>query len=151
MKINVDSSISKTSKEGAVGAVCRREDGVFVEASSLTIRDIDDPATTETLACREALALAEDLQLQKVAIASDCLSVINNMERQFAGSYSMILQEIKLKAATFAVVSFSHESRFSNSQPHKVACSALVSNLGRQLCLLSPPDGLCVPMNCLDK
>jgi hypothetical protein len=71
-------------------AVCRDEVGTFLGASSLTISGISDPATLEVLGCREALALAQDLWLQRMVVASDCLQVINNLKGGYAGSYSMV-------------------------------------------------------------
>jgi hypothetical protein len=66
---------------GAVGAVCRAEDGTFLGASVLKIGGINDPAVLEEIACREAMALVEDLYERRVTVATDCLSVVNNMEQ----------------------------------------------------------------------
>jgi hypothetical protein len=41
-------------------------------ASAVVFNDITDPATLETLACREAVALAEDLYLDRTFVVSDC-------------------------------------------------------------------------------
>ena len=87
--------MAKEGSGGAVAVVCRNETGEFLGASSLTIEGIMDPGILETLACREALALAQDLQLQRITVASDCLSVINAMSLPCAGSYSVILEEVK--------------------------------------------------------
>lgn len=38
-----------------------------------------DPATLEALACRDGLALAMDLYLQRLHVASDCLNVVNDI------------------------------------------------------------------------
>jgi hypothetical protein len=46
--------------------VCRSEAGTFMWASTLTISGLDNPATLEAMACREALALAQDLSLSHV-------------------------------------------------------------------------------------
>jgi hypothetical protein len=62
-KLNVDAALSKSRPGGAVGVVCRGEDGSFLGASSLTINGVSDPAILDALACREAIALAHDLQL----------------------------------------------------------------------------------------
>jgi hypothetical protein len=66
-------------------------------APSLTIQGIVDPSVLEVMACREALAVVEDIHLQKVVVASDCLTVISYMEKPFEARYSMIFQEIKSK------------------------------------------------------
>jgi hypothetical protein len=38
---------------------------------------------------REAMSLAEYLQLQRFVLASDCLHVVNNLKRRYGLSYSM--------------------------------------------------------------
>jgi hypothetical protein len=133
VKMNVDAAVSKTSNGGALGVVCRREDGSFLGASALTIQGIVDPTILEAMACREALALAENLYLQKVVVASDCLTVIGDMEKPFEGSYSMILWEIKAKSQEFNSIVFKFENRFSNFEAHVVARSSVASEFGRQV------------------
>ena len=51
-------------------------------ASARTIDGISNPATLESLmmACAEALSLAEDLNISKMIVSSDCLLAINSMK-----------------------------------------------------------------------
>jgi hypothetical protein len=63
------------------------------------------------MACREALALAQDLQLRSIVVA-------------YAGKYSMVLDEIKAVSSLFDRVLFKHESRESNYEAHRLARSA---------------------------
>jgi ribonuclease HI len=150
-KINVDAAMSKTSRGGAGGVVCRSANGDFLGASTLTVSGIIDPTTMEVVACREAMALAKDLQLQRVTVASDCLSVINAINSEgFKGSYSMILDEVKADARHLQECSFRHESRLSNFESHRLARFAVSSNLGRQVWLLQLPVGLFILNNVLD-
>jgi ribonuclease HI len=65
--------------------VCRGEDGSFLGACSLTINGVSDPAILEAMACRKAIALAHNLQLQKITVASDCASVVSDMTKSYAG------------------------------------------------------------------
>jgi ribonuclease HI len=67
------------------------QNGVFLGASSLTIEGITNPAVLESMACREALALAQDLHLQQITVATDCLAVVQDLSRPFAGMYSSVL------------------------------------------------------------
>ena len=46
---------------GAAAAVSRDENGKFLGSSTLVVNGITDVATLESIACREALFLAEDL------------------------------------------------------------------------------------------
>ncbi|KAK1602924.1 hypothetical protein QYE76_018047 [Lolium multiflorum] len=132
-KFNVDAAVAKNITGGALAVVCRSAGGVFLGASALVVAGISDPATLEALACREALALAEDLNIQKMVVASDCLQVINNIHGDFRGSYSMVTREINAKSSSFSDVRFRHENRASNSEAHRVARSFVSSITGRQL------------------
>ena len=49
---------------GSATAVCRDAEGNFLGSSALVIEGVIDPATLEAIACREALALVEDLLIQ---------------------------------------------------------------------------------------
>ena len=76
-KVNVDAALSKNSAHDAVAAVARGETGAFLGASSVVFHGMSDLETVEAMACREALALAQELHLQRITMASDCISVIN--------------------------------------------------------------------------
>jgi ribonuclease HI len=113
-------------------------------ASTLTVDGITNPTVLEALACREALALALDINASRLTIATDCLAIVNDLSRQFAGSYSMASKEIKETSKLFELVKFKHENRASNDEAHRLARSSASSNLGRQVWLVLPPDGLCI-------
>ena len=120
-------------------------------ASALTIPGIVDPVTLEAIACREALALARDLLLTRVTVASDCLAVVNNINQPFAGSYSMVIDEVKEAVSVFANLVFVHENRLSNAEAHRLARFSSSASFGRQVWLLRPPDGLCIRDNVLEQ
>jgi hypothetical protein len=63
-------------------------------ASVLACPGISEPAILESIACREALALANDLQVSKYVIASDCLEVITALKNNYRPSFSNVLNEI---------------------------------------------------------
>ena len=87
--MNVDAAVSTKGSIGAVAAVCRNDQGVFVAASATACR-LADTETLEAMVCVEALALAEDCGIRKVKVASDCLSVIKNIRDKPRCSYMMI-------------------------------------------------------------
>jgi ribonuclease HI len=62
-----------------VGVVCRSADGSYLGASSLTIEGITNPWVLESMACREALDLAQDMHLRRIAVASDCSAVVQDL------------------------------------------------------------------------
>jgi hypothetical protein len=146
MKINVDAAVSKMEKKGAVGAVYRDFEGDFVGTSAVFIDGISNPGTLEALACRETMALATDLNLQSFVVASDCAMVVNNLQENYGGSYSMITDEIKDWMKNFSSVVFKHENRASISEAHRVARSFVSVSTCRQVWLLQPPAGLCIPV-----
>jgi ribonuclease HI len=102
-------------------------------ASTLTVDGITSPIVLEALACREALALALDINASRLTIVTDFLAIVNDLSRQFAGSYNMVLEEIKETSNFFELVKFRHENRASNDKAHRLARSAASSNSGRQV------------------
>lgn len=62
-KLRVDAVISRELNEGSYSAICRDSSGIFLGASAIRCTGITDPGTLEALACREALALTQDLSL----------------------------------------------------------------------------------------
>ena len=68
-KINSDAAVSRAGRYGAVGVICRDEEGVYQGASAMVFGNIEDPEVLEVLGIGESLALAHDLYIQKVAVA----------------------------------------------------------------------------------
>jgi hypothetical protein len=54
--------------------------------SVIVFDGVTNPVILEAYTCREALDLADDLYLQKLAIASDCKSVVNEINSKSFGS-----------------------------------------------------------------
>ena len=86
---------------GAAAAFCRDNDGTYLGASVVVFVGITDPATLEALACHEALALAEDLALQRLFVVSDCKTVVSEIGEGTLGSYGSIIAEINSRTALF--------------------------------------------------
>jgi len=142
-KINVDAATSKNSASGSIAAVARDSSGVFLGASSVTVSGLSDPETLEVLACREGLALASDLLLQKVRLTSDCANAVRSIKGEAFGPYGHIVREITTTVVNFHKVEFVHERREANREAHMLARSALFDSCGRRVWLLSPPVGVC--------
>jgi ribonuclease HI len=111
------------------------------------MQGVVDPTVLEAMACREALALAADLQLTRIKVACDCLEIIKSMEGNYLGKFSVILQEIRRRAGDFASVLFVHERRSSNLEAHGLARSSAYREHGRHMWLLDSPDEFCIPKN----
>src|SRR6185295_10744836 len=72
MKVNVDAALSKNMNVAAMAVVARDEKGKFQGASVIVLDGVSSPETAEAMACREGCALASDLGLQKIRIATNC-------------------------------------------------------------------------------
>lgn len=71
------------------------------------------------------LALAADLNLQRIVIACDAEQVRKQIREGTKGIYSAIIQEIVDRSRDFAEVSLIHEGRASNFEAHNFVRSTL--------------------------
>jgi hypothetical protein len=69
VKIKVDGAVSMITCTRSYSAICRSDEEFFMGSSTMVCPRITDPIVLETLACREALALASDLYCRRVFIA----------------------------------------------------------------------------------
>jgi hypothetical protein len=65
MKINVDATVGKNNGRGSVVTVARDEAGRFMGAFAIIFSGRMVAETLETLACREAVALARDTNVRR--------------------------------------------------------------------------------------
>ena len=98
-KIHVDAGV-RFERGGSAVAICREDPGASLGSSALVIYGVHDPTALEAIACREALALAEDLNLQQFIIASDRKQVVLDISKGTRGRYGAIISEINLNATT---------------------------------------------------
>ena len=141
-KINVDAAVAKTETKGAVGAVCRSAEGLYLGASAVVFDGISHPGVLEALACREALDIVDDLLLQHIRVASDCLEVVKGLSMVNLGRFGSVLAEIKDRARLRGDTTFVHEGRGSNEEAHRIARFASSLPIGRHVLFLEPPVGL---------
>lgn len=93
-KIHIDAGLSMPSRCGSAAAVCRDDQGNHMGSSVLVVHGIQDPATLEAMACREGLALAEDLLVQNLVVASHSKQVMGDIHKATRGRYGTIVSEI---------------------------------------------------------
>jgi hypothetical protein len=115
-------------------------------SSAVVFKGVSDPPTLEALACREALALAKDVDLNRLVIASDCKQVVSDIAAGTGGQYAAIVQEINIQRLDFQDVSYTFEGRNSNKEAHSLARFALSLDHGRYLWLLQPHDIMSIPV-----
>jgi hypothetical protein len=133
------------------GAVAQSGDkGNYVAASAMVIDCLTDPSSLEALVGNEATSLSIDMGVQKCAIASDCLEVIMNLQKQSLCAYSLVLKEIKARSTLFYEVIFKHEDRESNCEAHALAKSVCKLAPRIYVRLLGRPEILCVPQNIMN-
>jgi hypothetical protein len=113
--------VTRNGDVGAIAIVARSEAAVYLGASAVHLPGVSDPEILEAMAVREGVNLAQDLNLPRIMLATDCLSVVKVLKKVNLGSYSHIIQEIKANAANLEDVSFVHEHRSSNREAHNLA------------------------------
>ena len=96
----------------------------------------------------ESLALAEDVDIQNLLVASDCQWIVNDTINQGTGGpHTAIIQEILDRRSSFQFCNFIHERRNYNFEAHKLAKFSCNLQLGRHVWLETPHDPTVVPMN----
>jgi hypothetical protein len=142
-KINVDAALSKNSSSVSVAAVARDSSGRYLGASTMVFSGVSDPEIFEALACREGLALANDLLIRRAKVASDRLNAVRSIQTGGMGTHGHITQEIKATVEDFLKIEFVHERKESNTEAHNLARSAIYNSPGRHVWLVTPPVGVC--------
>jgi hypothetical protein len=108
-------------------------------ASAVVFNSIIDPTMLEILACREAQALGEDLNLVRTYIVSDCKVAVNDIKDDILGRNGSIIAKIRARSTLLQECSFTFESRASNFKAHNLARHNIISwGVGRHLRLAVP-------------
>ena len=115
----------------------------------LVFEGLTDPTTLEAIACREGMALALDLGVNHLQIASDCKQVINHIHQRAGGDHGSIVREILQTSTLFTACNFLFEPRESNYEAHRLARFGISLPAGRHLWLGIPHDPIVIPMNIL--
>lgn len=105
---------------------------------------IIDPGIAEVVACREALALAENLLLQRIIIACNAQSVVAAIDQNQGGNFEAMIKEINLRRLRFKECQFVYEGRASNIDAHNTAKFACNLPPGCHLWLPNPHDPNCI-------
>jgi hypothetical protein len=143
VKIQVDAGV-RASRGGSAAAVCKDRNGVYLGSSALVIVGVADPSTLEAIACREAIALAPNLNVHQAMITSDSKQVIGDIHGGNQGIYGPIISEIKARASLLNCT-FSFEGRATNRDAHSLAKFALSLALGRHVWLGQPHTPTRIP------
>ena len=98
----------------------------------------------EMIACREALCLAEDLQVNQFVVASYSKQVVQDINQGTLCNYAAITNEVRARALSFSC-KFIFEGRANNYEAHSLARFSLNLALGRHVWLDQPHDTTCIP------
>ena len=93
---------------------------------------------------QRAVALAEDLLVQNLIMASDAKQVVQDISSNSRGPYGMVITEIKSKIISFNC-QIVIEGRRTNGDAHSLAKFSLSLAKGRHLWLINPHNPLCIP------
>lgn len=126
-------------------AICRDNQGAFLGSSALVIAGVWDAPTLEAIACREAVALAEDLNQHNYIVASDCKQVVEELVKGGQGFYGAVIREIRHRVSPTS--KFTFEKREVNVEAHKLAKHALSLVPVRHVWLDQPHDQSCIPLS----
>jgi hypothetical protein len=80
VKVNVDAMVARRQDYGVIAAVARKVDGEYLGSSAVLLQGISGPEVLEVLAVREGINLALDLSVERIRVASGCLSVVKAMK-----------------------------------------------------------------------
>ena len=86
------------------------------------------------------MALAEDLHIHALHVATDCKSVVEDIKQKNSPNYGAIIREIVDYSRSFHSCNFVHEFRSSNVEAHNLAKHALSLGVGRCVWLGNPGD-----------
>ncbi|KAF7843116.1 reverse transcriptase [Senna tora] len=143
LKINCDAAFSCESGIAGLGIVIRNEYGVVVDGKGVRTNACSAPVA-ESLALREALRLALDLQLVNFSVESDCndlVKAINLKDVNWDWRCSNIVKDILLLCGRLNWPSIMHVKRSANK-----AADWLASVVSRRMCPLdwdvNPPSSL---------
>jgi hypothetical protein len=130
--VNVDADLFKDDRRMAMGAVFRDHNGNCLLAASEPLMGFTSPELAEALALHRAVAVASEQGMNKVILASDCLSVINRLKStdQDRSEVGSVVLDIKLLVAGFSSATFRHVPRLSNEAAHILARSCNFNSLG---------------------
>ena len=122
LKINVDGSSSDLKDSSCIGVIIRDCKGQTVVAFCKPLQSHFSAELVEMFAVEQGISLARELQLSRVMLESDALSVINVInDSTFGTSYGHIIQDISHAQSSFDFCSFKHLNRSFNSAAHELA------------------------------
>lgn len=122
VNLNVDVLVAKTQKQGVVGVMCIGSQVIFHEVLVVVFEGVPDSETLKAYVCREARALAEDLAMHRIYIATNYLRVLDDLRAaHHLGAYCMIAREINSHKSSSLACEICHEQHEHYFEAHNIA------------------------------
>lgn len=141
VKVNVDGATKKGGEGGGTGVIFRNHEGAYMSAGCHFIPRCNNPERMELLACRDAAAMAEELDIPYLHIETDCREIVGKLQssKRDLSALGPTVEEVKLLLASRESWKVSWVRREANKAAHLVAREAVANQLDF-VWRLTPPD-----------
>ncbi|XP_059450800.1 uncharacterized protein LOC132181566 [Corylus avellana] len=123
MKINWDASVDKRRKRMGVGVVVRDHDGRAIVMLGTSREYVQDPSMAEAIAAREAVMLAQRLELRHIILEGDSLEIVQLLQKEEEcwSTYGQAVNDTKQRLHSWQGWGIQHVSRSANGAAHQLA------------------------------
>ena len=131
VKLNIDASFEYEGSTASIGAILRDDVGDFIAAEVFYMGKTIDTYTSEAMAMKKGLQLADSLGIHKLLVHTDCAELVKEINQGAVNSVAApILNDCFEICNNFGHVSFEHCARESNRVAHELARRARVDPPG---------------------
>ncbi|KAF5481279.1 hypothetical protein F2P56_001946, partial [Juglans regia] len=126
LKLNVDGAMIFSQHKVGVGVILKDERGSVIMVANKIENEVD-LETVELVAMFGGLQFYLQLGISRLILVSDCLVLINELQRPAALSLSKVgnlLKEAQTLMTRFSVCNCQHVNRSGNEATHKLDCLA---------------------------
>jgi ribonuclease HI len=122
-KLNADGAWTAEGNAGGGGVIVRDHNGRALACACYFFPSAMDPEAAELLACRRALMLAKDMNVDRVLLEMDCMGVVNKLRDKGLdrSAQGPLVEEIKKLMKGFMMASVTHVHRSGNEVAHSLA------------------------------
>ncbi|XP_073361303.1 uncharacterized protein [Aegilops tauschii subsp. strangulata] len=141
VKANVDGAMSKVGDRGGVGIVLRNQEGAFLGGACHAFRQCKEPAMVELLACRRAVQLAQNLNVQNLHLEMDCREIVCKLQskEKDLSPLGPVVEEVKQMLDSRDRWKITWVRRSANNAAHRLARECVTNNLWK-VWMHVPPD-----------
>ncbi|GLT94950.1 hypothetical protein SLE2022_126590 [Rubroshorea leprosula] len=127
IKINVDGAVAEQRRVFGIGAVARDHCGEVLATMACQGRDVAAAEIVEACSIRRAMQWAQELNLGRIIIETDCASIVTALSNNVALNSDLgnVLSDCKLLMSSFLHCRVKHVRRTGNVVAHELAKRAL--------------------------